>query len=90
MHIVVTLGELIVLGIIALIIVISIIIAIFESISNLFKKNCYKCKYWKLDGVAGSGGIAYYRCDKGNLNHKVTQDFNEDAHYEKCDKFENS
>lgn len=86
--IVVTLGEIIGLGFIAVVIIISIVAIIFESICNLFKKNCYKCKYWQLDSVAGSGGICHYRCNKHQLDSTVMQDFNDEYHYERCKEFE--
>lgn len=88
LKVVVTLGEVIVLGLIALIIIINVIAIIFESICNLFKKNCYKCKYWQLDSVAGSGGICHYRCNKHHLDSTVMQGFNDNYHFERCKEFE--
>lgn len=59
-----------------------------ERFDRKFRKNCYKCKHWKLNNVAGSGGIAWYKCEKNCLEDEIRQDFNDTEYYVKCEKFE--
>ena len=87
-----TISEIIKLIIILLFIltfVIFVIYAITKSwFDRHFRQNCYKCKYWKLFDVAGSGGICWYKCQKNCLKEQIRQDFNDDEYYTKCKQFE--
>ena len=88
MTVVITLGEIIFIGIIVLITVIGLISFLIESLVNLFRKNCYHCKYWKLADVSGSGGYCYYRCEKQKIKGTVSREFNDSSYYKRCDEFE--
>ena len=55
-------------------------------IDRKFKKNCFKCKYYKLHSVAPSGGLCKYKCTLKNIycNHN----FNDRVKLTKCKEFE--
>ena len=63
-----------------------IILSIKHKIDSKFKKNCFKCKYYKLHSVASSGGLCKYKCTLKNIycNH----DFNDRVKLTKCKEFE--
>ena len=84
--IVVSIGEIIVIGIIGLVIVVSIISGIVEEIKKIGKKNCYECKYYELDDVASCGDCCWYRCSKHNRKDDGVS-MNETEHYERCKDF---
>lgn len=86
MKIFVTLGDIIGLGILILFILGTIIYAIIQEIKKIGKKNCYDCKYYKLDGVASCGDCCWYICTKNNRKDGGTS-MNTREHYEKCKDF---
>lgn len=74
--------------IIVIFIFIFIVSLVIELFNKLFKKNCYDCKYYKLDDVAGCGDACWYKCSKNNRIDRTTM--NQREHYEKCKKFKGS
>ena len=63
-----------------------IICTIIESILNLFKQNCYKCKHYKLYNTFSAGQYCQYKCHK--LNRIDVQDMNEHCNYIWCKYYE--
>ena len=63
-----------------------IILSIKYKIDTKFKKNCFKCKYYKLYSVSSFGGKCKYKCILKNIycNH----DFNDRVKFTKCKDFE--
>ena len=90
MKLVISLTELIELGIIGFFIfgfIISFIIGFLKAkYDSKFKKNCFKCKYYKLDDVASFGDKCWYRCHKHNRvdDHTMNCSYN----FIKCDDYE--
>lgn len=90
MKIVITLSDILELGIIGIFIVafiISFIIGWLKAKYDLkHKKNCFKCKYYKLDDVASCGDKCWYRCNKYNRidDHSMNNHYN----FVKCDNYE--
>lgn len=80
------LKDIIFLVILAAIIVISIIYTIIRTILDIGKKNCYECKYYKLDDVASCGDCCWYRCIKHNRKDNATS-MNTREHLERCKDF---
>ena len=79
----------IVIAVLIIIFVISFIWCLIKRfIDKHFKNNCYDCKYWYLDNVAGAGGIGWYKCKKNYFKGTIEQEFNDSEHYEKCSEFE--
>ena len=62
------------------------ILSIKYKIDRKFKKNCFKCKYYKLHSVAPFGGSCKYKCTLKNIycNHN----FNDSVKLTKCKDFE--
>ena len=62
------------------------ILSIKYKIDSKFKKNCFKCKHYKLHSVAPSGGNCKYKCTLKNIycNHN----FNDRVKLTKCKEFE--
>ena len=62
------------------------ILSIKYKIDVKFKKNCFKCKYYKLHSVSSFGGRCRYKCTLKNIycNH----DFNDRVKLTKCKEFE--
>ena len=62
------------------------ILSIKYKIDSKFKKNCFKCKHYKLRSVAPFGGTYVYKCILKNIycNH----DFNDRVKFTKCKNFE--
>ena len=62
------------------------ILSIKYKIDSKFKKNCFKCKHYKLDSVAPFGGVCKYKCTLKNIycNHN----FNDRVKLTKCKEFE--
>ena len=62
------------------------ILSIKYKIDNKFKKNCFKCKYYKLHSVSSFGGKCKYKCILKNIycNHN----FNDRVKLTKCKEFE--
>lgn len=83
MKIFVTLGDIIVLGILVLCIVGGIIYTIVQEIKKIGKNNCYNCRYYKLYDVTSVGGYCRMQCQKHNRIDR-TVDMNDCEHYEKC------
>ena len=52
-----------------------IILSIKYKIDTKFKKNCFKCKYYKLHSVSSYGGVCRYKCTLKNLycNHNFNE-----------------
>lgn len=92
-----TLGDWVVLGLLALLIVYLIIYFIYSWILGIynrkFKKNCYYCKNWHLINVASCGDGSEYKCMKCpevstfNRYHRMVKS-NELDFWVKCDHFE--
>ena len=63
-----------------------IILSIKYKIDTKFKKNCFKCKYYKLHDVSSFGGVCKYKCSLKNIycNHN----FNDRVKLTKCKDFE--
>lgn len=51
-----------------------------------FKKNCFKCKYYKLHDVSSFGGVCRYKCTLKNIYCK--HNFNDRVKLTKCKEFE--
>lgn len=83
--VIINLKDIIVFTILIVILLVYIFIEIIKSIGNKFKKNCFKCKYYELDDVAGFGDRCWYRCKK--KNKKNAHSMNDKEHFEKCDYF---
>ena len=62
------------------------ILSIKYKIDTKFKKNCFKCKYYKLHSVSSFGGRCRYKCALKNIycNHN----FNDRVKLTKCKEFE--
>ena len=62
------------------------ILLIKYKIDSKFKKNCFKCKYYKLHSVSSFGGKCKYKCILKNIycNHN----FNDRVKLTKCKEFE--
>ena len=62
------------------------ILSIKYKIDSKFKKNCFKCKYYKLHSVSSFGGKCRYKCTLKNIycNHN----FNDRVKLTKCKEFE--
>ena len=62
------------------------ILSIKYKIDSKFKKNCFKCKHYKLHSVASFGGVCKYKCSLKNIycNHN----FNDRVKLTKCKDFE--
>ena len=62
------------------------ILLIKYKIDSKFKKNCFKCKYYKLHSVSSFGGKCKYKCTLKNIycNHN----FNDRVKLTKCKDFE--
>ena len=62
------------------------ILSIKYKIDSKFKKNCFKCKHYKLNSVASFGGNCRYKCTLKNIycNHN----FNDRVKLTKCKEFE--
>ena len=63
-----------------------IIISIKCKIDSKFKKNCFKCKYYKLHSVSSIGGRCKYNCTLKNIY--CIHDFNDRVKLTKCKEFE--
>ena len=63
-----------------------IILLIKYKIDNIFKKNCFKCKYYKLHSVSSFGGKCKYKCSLKNIY--CTHNFNDRVKLTKCEEFE--
>lgn len=63
-----------------------IVIPIKCKIDSKFKKNCFKCKYYKLHDVVSGGNRCRYNCTIKNryYNHN----FNDRVKFTKCKEFE--
>lgn len=62
------------------------ILSIKDKIDRKFKKNCFKCKHYKLDSVASFGGVCRYKCTLKNIYCK--HNFNDRVKLIKCKEFE--
>ena len=63
-----------------------LILSIKYKIDSKFKKNCFKCKYYKLDSVTSFGGRCKYKCTLKNIY--CTHNFNDRVKLTKCKDFE--
>lgn len=90
MTVVVTISELIELILIGLFIVGVIGYILYMIIADWFnkhfRKNCYKCKHWKLESVAGSGYNCCYICEKHNKAY--AQEMNNHERYTNCKEYQ--
>ena len=62
------------------------ILSIKYKIDTKFKKNCFKCKYYKLHSVSSFGGKCKYKCTLKNIY--CTHNFNDRVKLTKCKEFE--
>ena len=62
------------------------ILLIKYKIDSKFKKNCFKCKHYKLHSVSSFGGKCKYKCTLKNIY--CTHDFNDRVKFTKCKEFE--
>ena len=62
------------------------ILLIKYKIDSKFKKNCFKCKYYKLHSVSSFGGRCKYKCTLKNIY--CIHDFNDRIKLTKCKDFE--
>ena len=62
------------------------ILSIKYKIDSKFKKNCFKCKYYKLHSVSSFGGRCRYKCTL--KNKYCIHDFNDSVKFTKCKDFE--
>ena len=62
------------------------ILSIKYKIDRKFKKNCFKCKYYKLHSVSSFGGKCKYKCALKNIY--CTHNFNDRVKLTKCKEFE--
>ena len=78
--------KLIVLILLLLFLLLLFILSIKYKIDSKFKKNCFKCKYYKLHSVSSFGGKCKYKCTLKNIycNHN----FNDRVKLTKCKEFE--
>lgn len=90
--VVVTLSDiigLIVLGIFIIAIILYGLYLIISSFYNRkFKKNCFECKHYYLQDVAGAGDCCWYNCRIHNEYHKDRHSMNDKCMYRKCKDFE--
>lgn len=56
-------SELILIIVVAIIFIIWLVYTVISSFLNIFKKNCYKCKHYKLYDVASAGDMCWYKCN---------------------------
>ena len=63
-----------------------IILSIKYKIDSKFKKNCFKCKHYKLHSVSPFGGSCKYKCTLKNIYY--THNFNDRVKLTKCKDFE--
>ena len=62
------------------------ILSIKYKIDVKFKKNCFKCKYYKLHDVSSFGGVCRYKCTLKNIYCR--HNFNDSVKLTKCKEFE--
>ena len=62
------------------------ILSIKYKIDSKFKKNCFKCKHYKLHSVSPFGGSCKYKCTLKNMF--CTHNFNDRVKLTKCKEFE--
>ena len=62
------------------------ILSIKYKIDSKFKKNCFKCKHYKLHSVSSFGGVCKYKCTLKNIY--CTHNFNDRVKLTKCKEFE--
>ena len=62
------------------------ILLIKYKIDTKFKKNCFKCKYYKLHSVSSFGGRCSYKCTLKNIY--CMHNFNDRVKLTKCKEFE--
>ena len=65
-----------------------IIIIIKSLIDRNFKKNCFECKYYYLEDVAGAGDCCWYNCKIYKEYHKDRHKMNDRYKYRKCKDFD--
>lgn len=63
-----------------------LILLIKYKIDSKFKKNCFKCKHYKLHSVSSFGGVCKYKCTLKNIY--CIHDFNDRVNLTKCKEFE--
>lgn len=66
MNIFVNLKDIIIICLIIFVSFCTILFNLIKEICNIGKKNCYKCKYYKLYDVASCGDCCWYECIKHN------------------------
>lgn len=88
MNIFIDLKDILAVSLIIIFAIIYIIITIINALFNIGKKNCYYCKYYELDDVAGCGDCCWYRCTKHNRKDGGTS-MNTREYLERCKDFIN-
>ena len=61
------------------------ILSIKYKIDVKFKKNCFKCKYYKLHDVSSFGGVCRYKCTLKNIYCR--HNFNDRVKLTKCKEY---
>ena len=78
--------KLIVLIPLLLFLLVLFILSIKYKIDSKFKKNCFKCKHYKLHSVSPFGGSCKYKCGLKNIYY--THNINDRVKLTKCKDFE--
>ena len=90
--VVITLSDIIGLIVLGIFIVAIILYGLYLLISSFydrkFKKNCFECKHYYLQDVAGAGDCCWYNCRLHNEYHKDRHSMNDKYMYRKCKDFE--
>lgn len=81
-----TIWDVLIIGILGICIIVGVIYATIKTICDIGKKNCYDCKYYKLDDVASCGDCCWYRCTKHDRKDNGTS-INTRTHLERCKDF---
>jgi len=80
------LGDFIIpIALILLVVLIFLFLTIKFKIDRKFKKNCFKCKHYKLHNVSSVGGKCTYKCHKFDRTDR--HDMNTNYNLVKCDYF---
>ena len=89
MTVVITLGEVIFIGIVLLVIASIFIVAIYnwlkDKFNRKFRQNCLHCEYYKQTGV--NGDYTYHKCEIHNYDDTLNNDDIWLGKYRKCKEY---
>lgn len=91
--VVITLSDIIGIGVFIFFVIIILLCLIVGFISNIYKEkskkwhNCFECKHYYCRDVASFGGISFDKCKITGVEDR--HDFNDSVEYRKCKNFEN-